>query len=73
MKHLYNIKYPKDFYCPKMTLLSDEHINKLIQQLSKEHHTIATGNILATMPATGWLEVYVMIAQTKMDIIEAID
>ena len=73
MKKLANIKYPKDFICPKMAVLSDEHINKLIQQLSKEHCTIATGNILVAMPATGWLEVYVMIAQSKTDILEALD
>lgn len=73
MKKLANIKYPKDFDCPKMAVLSDEHINKLIQQLSKEHDTIATGNTLVALPSTGWLEVYVMIAQSKIDILEAIE
>lgn len=73
MKHLDKVKYPKDFYCPKMALLSDKYVNKLIQQLSKEHWTIDTGNILVAMPSTGYIEVYVMIAKSKTDILEGID
>ena len=56
-----------------MAVLSDKHINKIIQQLSKERDTISTGNILVAMPSTGYIEVYVMIAQSKTDILEGID
>lgn len=67
LKQLKDIKYPKDFKCPKMSVMSEARINKLIQQ-SPEHEFLATGNILVSLASTGHVEVYIMIAECEVEV-----
>jgi len=69
LKQLKDVKYPDDFKCPRVSVVSDVGINELLNTLPiSADEFVGTGNTLVVLTSTGYLEVYIKIAECEVEV-----